>query len=94
MQPIMTSSKERIGYPTQKPLKLLDRIIQASSRETPRTMRGVQINCFRLQPESGKGCYVITTGEGYQKTREVSQLSMRCGMPPLRRPDRTRRHGQ
>ena len=31
MQPIMPSSKERIGYPTQKPLKLLDRIIGASS---------------------------------------------------------------
>ena len=33
MQPIMPSSKERIGYPTQKPLKLLDRIIRASSNE-------------------------------------------------------------
>ena len=28
---IAGSAKERIGYPTQKPLKLLDRIIQASS---------------------------------------------------------------
>ena len=33
MQPIMPSSKERVGYPTQKPLKLLERIIQASSNE-------------------------------------------------------------
>ena len=31
MQPIMPSSKERTGYPTQKPLALLDRIIRASS---------------------------------------------------------------
>ena len=31
MQPIMPSSKERIGYPTQKPLALLDRIVKASS---------------------------------------------------------------
>ena len=31
IQPIMPSSKERIGYPTQKPLKLLERIIKASS---------------------------------------------------------------
>ena len=31
MQPIMPSSKERIGYPTQKPLPLLDRIVKASS---------------------------------------------------------------
>ena len=32
--PILTnSSKERIGYPTQKPLKLLERIIKASSNE-------------------------------------------------------------
>ena len=31
MQPIMPSSKERTGYPTQKPLPLLERIIKASS---------------------------------------------------------------
>lgn len=31
MQPIMPSSKERLGYPTQKPLALLERIIAASS---------------------------------------------------------------
>ncbi len=30
---LATSSKERTGYPTQKPLKLLDRIIKASSNE-------------------------------------------------------------
>ena len=33
MQPIMPSSKERTGYPTQKPLALLERIIQASSNK-------------------------------------------------------------
>ncbi len=33
MQPIMPSAKERVGYPTQKPLALLDRIIRASSNE-------------------------------------------------------------
>ena len=32
IQPIMPSSKERLGYPTQKPLALLERIIKASSR--------------------------------------------------------------
>ncbi|MFQ5895896.1 MAG: DNA methyltransferase, partial [Nitrospinota bacterium] len=31
MQPIMPSSKERLSYPTQKPLRLLDRIIKGSS---------------------------------------------------------------
>ena len=31
MQPIMPSSKERIGYATQKPIALLERIIKASS---------------------------------------------------------------
>ena len=31
MQPIMPSAKERVGYPTQKPLRLLDRIVLASS---------------------------------------------------------------
>jgi site-specific DNA-methyltransferase (adenine-specific) len=33
IQPIAPSSKERTGYPTQKPLALLKRIIQASSNE-------------------------------------------------------------
>ncbi len=33
MQPIMPSAKERLGYPTQKPEKLLERVIKASSRE-------------------------------------------------------------
>jgi len=31
MQPIMPSSKERVGWPTQKPLPLYERIIKASS---------------------------------------------------------------
>ena len=33
IQPIMPSSNERLGYATQKPLALLDRIIKASSNE-------------------------------------------------------------
>ena len=33
IQPIMPSSGERIGYPTQKPLALLEQIIKASSNE-------------------------------------------------------------
>ena len=33
LQPIMPSSKERLGYPTQKPEALLERIIQASSNK-------------------------------------------------------------
>lgn len=33
IQPIMPSSKERLGYPTQKPLALYERILKASSRE-------------------------------------------------------------
>ena len=33
MQPIMPSSKERTGYPTQKPLVLYERIIKASSNK-------------------------------------------------------------
>ena len=33
IQPIAPSAKARLGYPTQKPLPLLDRIIQASSNE-------------------------------------------------------------
>jgi len=33
MQPIMPSAKERMGYPTQKPERLLERILLASSNE-------------------------------------------------------------
>ena len=33
ISPINSQAKERIGYPTQKPLALLDRIIKASSNE-------------------------------------------------------------
>ena len=33
VKPIQAQSKERIGYPTQKPLALLERIIKASSNE-------------------------------------------------------------
>lgn len=33
IQPTMPSSKERLGYPTQKPLALLERIISASSNK-------------------------------------------------------------
>jgi DNA modification methylase len=31
--PVQSSAKEKIGYPTQKPLKLLDRIVEISSKE-------------------------------------------------------------
>jgi DNA modification methylase len=33
IQPIAPSAKERLGYPTQKPEALLERIIKASSNE-------------------------------------------------------------
>ncbi len=33
IQPIQAQAAERLGYPTQKPLRLLERIIQASSNE-------------------------------------------------------------
>ena len=33
IKPVQAQSKERLGYPTQKPLALLDRILQASSNE-------------------------------------------------------------
>jgi len=31
--PINSQAQERLGYPTQKPLALLERIVQASSNE-------------------------------------------------------------
>ncbi len=33
MQPVMPSAKERLGYPTQKPERLLERVVLASSNE-------------------------------------------------------------
>jgi site-specific DNA-methyltransferase (adenine-specific) len=33
INPINSQAKERLGYPTQKPLALLERIIEASSNE-------------------------------------------------------------
>jgi site-specific DNA-methyltransferase (adenine-specific) len=33
IRPVQSQATERLGYPTQKPLELLDRIIQASSNE-------------------------------------------------------------
>lgn len=33
IKPIINTSKERVGYPTQKPVALLERIIEASSRK-------------------------------------------------------------
>jgi len=33
IQPLMPSEKERLGYPTQKPLRLIERIIKASSNK-------------------------------------------------------------
>ena len=33
IQPVAPSAKERVGYPTQKPIALLERIIQASSNK-------------------------------------------------------------
>ena len=35
---IQASAKEHVGYPTQKPLKLLERIIQASSNKEDRVL--------------------------------------------------------
>jgi adenine-specific DNA-methyltransferase len=33
IRPVISGSEERLGYPTQKPLDLLDRIVRASSKE-------------------------------------------------------------
>src|SRR3990172_6097363 len=33
LKPVISGSAERLGYPTQKPLALLERIVQASSKE-------------------------------------------------------------
>jgi len=41
IQPVMPSAKERLGYPTQKPERLLERIIAASSKE-----QDLILDCF------------------------------------------------
>ncbi len=34
IKPVISGSEERLGFPTQKPLALMERIINASSNET------------------------------------------------------------
>jgi 16S rRNA G966 N2-methylase RsmD len=46
-----TNSKERIGYPTQKPIKLINRIIKASSNKG-----GVVLDFFAGSGTVGEGC--------------------------------------
>jgi site-specific DNA-methyltransferase (adenine-specific) len=48
---VPTNSKERVGYPTQKPRKLLDRIIQASSMKG-----GVVLDFFAGSGTTGESC--------------------------------------
>ncbi len=38
-----SQAKERVGYPTQKPIKLLDRIIKASSNEGDMILAGISV---------------------------------------------------
>ena len=52
---INASAKERVGYPTQKPLALLERIIKASSNEgdmSPRSVLRLRHGPCRLRPAS------------------------------------------
>jgi len=49
IQPVQTHAAERLGYPTQKPIALLERIIQASSNEGD----------FVLDPFCGCGTSII-----------------------------------
>ena len=70
IQPIMPSSKERISYPTQKPLALLDRIIKASSNEGD----------VVLDPFCGSGTTLLAAKKlkrkwiGIDVNEEVSQI--------------------
>jgi len=48
---VPTNSKERMGYPTQKPRKLLDRIIKASSM-----MGGLVLDFFAGSGTTGESC--------------------------------------
>ena len=52
-----SQAKERVGYPTQKPLKLLRRIIKASSREADRVLDpfcGCATTCIAAEMEGRK----------------------------------------
>ena len=57
VKPVINVSRERVGYPTQKPLKLLRRIVQASSNEGDVVFDpfcGCATTCIAAQAEKRK----------------------------------------
>ena len=53
ISPVIPTSKERVGYPTQKPITLLDRIIQASS----------DVGDIILDPFCGSGTTLVSANQ-------------------------------
>ena len=84
IQPIQAQSKERVGYPTQKPLALLERIIKASSNEDDIVLDpfcGCATACVaadrlvrqRIQAE-GPLLYDLTHREDIPKRTDIGQV--------------------
>ncbi|MBA2632200.1 MAG: restriction endonuclease [Chloroflexi bacterium] len=74
IQPIMPSAKERLGYPTQKPERLLDRIILASSNEgdvvlDPFAGCGTTLVVAQRQKREWIGIDISPTAVGLMKRR-------------------------
>ena len=70
IQAILPSSGERLGYPTQKPLELLERIIKASSKEDD----------LVLDPFCGSGTTLVASKNNNRRTIgiDVSELAVDC----------------
>lgn len=68
IQPIAPSARERTGYPTQKPLALLDRIIKVSSKEGD----------FVLDPFCGCGTGMVSAHKLGRKWAGIDISSFAC----------------
>jgi DNA modification methylase len=74
VNPIQGNGKERIGYPTQKPIALLDRIIKASSNEED----------VVLDPFVGGGTTVAVADQLNRKWIGIDQSTMAVKVTDLR----------
>ena len=73
IQPIAPSAKERTGYPTQKPLALLERIIKASSNEGDIVLDpfcGCATTCIASEKLNRKWIGIDISHKAYDLVRE------------------------
>ena len=73
IQPVAPSAKERKGYPTQKPLKLLERIIKSSSKENDVVLDpfcGCATTCIASEKLNRKWIGIDISIKAYDLVRE------------------------